>query len=454
MENIMHQAERKAFEKILRNIVDKAQYEDVSELAESIVSLMKKILGSSWKDESYQLFIDIAENPDSKWGRYVERLIRENDKDMLVSFLTNAAYEGGFRGFKTSEEMAAKYDCNIPWIILLDPTSACNLHCIGCWAAEYGYKQNLSNEVMDKIVAQGRELGVHAYLFTGGEPLVRKKDIIALCEKYPDCAFHAFTNATLIDDEFCQDLLRVKNFIVSVSLEGDEKATDSRRGEGTYQKVIKAMDLMHSYHIPYGLSICYTANNYKSVTSDEFLDMIIDKGAVFAWYFHYMPVGMNASTDLLLSPKQRVYVKDRIREIRGIEGGKEIFAIDFQNDGEFVQGCVAGGKRYCHINAAGDVEPCVFIHYSSANINEMSLLDCLRQPLFKEYHAHMPFNDNYLRPCPMLENPEWLKQMVERSGARSRDLEEAESVEHLCAKCENYAKEWQPVADEIWSKRN
>ncbi|MBR3006907.1 MAG: hypothetical protein IKH68_09650, partial [Erysipelotrichaceae bacterium] len=55
-------------------------------------------------------------------------------------------------------------------------------HCIGCWAAEYGYKQNLSNEVMDKIVAQGRELGVHAYLFTGGEPLVRKKDIIALCE--------------------------------------------------------------------------------------------------------------------------------------------------------------------------------------------------------------------------------------------------------------------------------
>ena len=39
MENIMHQAERKAFEKILRNIVDKAQYEDVSELAESIVSL-------------------------------------------------------------------------------------------------------------------------------------------------------------------------------------------------------------------------------------------------------------------------------------------------------------------------------------------------------------------------------------------------------------------------------
>lgn len=43
----------------------------------------------------------------------------------------------------------------------------------------------------------------------------------------------------------------------------------------------------------------------KVVTSDEFLDLLIGKGCVFAWYFHYMPVGVNASTDLLLTPEQR-----------------------------------------------------------------------------------------------------------------------------------------------------
>lgn len=78
--------------------------------------------------------------------------------------------------------------------------------------------------------------------------------------------------------------------------------------------------------------------------------------------------------------------------------------MDFQNDGEFVGGCIAGGRNYCHINPNGDVEPCVFIHYSGANIKEVSLLDALRQPLFMAYRDHQPFNCNHLKPCPMLEN--------------------------------------------------
>ncbi len=56
----------------------------------------------------------------------------------------------------------------------MDPTSACNLHCTGCWAAEYGHKLNLTFDEMDKVVTQGKELGVYLYMFTGGEPLVRK----------------------------------------------------------------------------------------------------------------------------------------------------------------------------------------------------------------------------------------------------------------------------------------
>ena len=183
---------------------------------------------------------------------------------------------------------------------------------------------------------------------------------------------HAFTNGTLIDDEFCKEMLRVGNFFVSVSIEGFEEANDGRRGDGHFQKALAAMDLMRSYRIPFGVSICYTSRNYKVVTSDEFLDLLISKGCVFAWYFHYMPVGQNADTSLLLTPEQRTYMKDRVREIRGVTGGKELYCIDFQNDGEFAGGCVAGGRIYCHINAAGDVEPCVFIHYSSANIRDKS----------------------------------------------------------------------------------
>ena len=125
-----------------------------------------------------------------------------------------------------------------------------------------------------------------------------------------------------------------------------------------------------------------------------------------------MPVGMKAAPELMPTAEQREYIYHRIREVRAKEGGKEIFVMDFQNDGEFVGGCIAGGRNYCHINPKGDVEPCVFIHYSSANIREKSLLECLKQPLFMAYRDGQPFNDNMLRPCPMLENPELLQKMV------------------------------------------
>ncbi len=450
--NLVHAAERKAFKLVLDNFIKKAQTKDASEAAESLIDHVEKIMKGSWPDHSFETLRQIANDPDSKWARYTDRLIKNSDPNILSTFLLNAAYEGGFRGFRTAEEFSKKYHCNIPWIILMDPTSACNMHCTGCWAAEYGHKQNLSFEIMDKVITEGKELGIHAYLFTGGEPLVRKADIIRLCEKHQDVAFHAFTNGTLVDDAFCQDLLRIKNFFVSVSVEGFEEANDGRRGKGHFEKALQAMDLMHSYKIPFGVSICYTSRNYLDVTSDEFLDMLIEKGCAFAWYFHYMPVGMNASTDLLLTPEQRIYMKNKVREIRGITGGKEIYAIDFQNDGEFVTGCIAGGKRYCHINAAGDVEPCVFIHYSNANIYDKSLLECLQQPLFLKYYEGQPFNKNHLRPCPMLENPEILQQIIKETGAKSTDLEAPESAEHLCAKCVDYAKNWAPVADEIWAQ--
>ena len=450
-DKISYAAERKAFETLLDNLIKKGQTHDASQVASDLVAMVQRLHGDVWSEKSFQTLRMIANDPNGKWAHYTQRLLRDNDPYILKTFLTNAVYEGGIRGYHVAQETAAKYDINVPWLILMDPTSACNMHCTSCWAAEYGHKQSLTFEEMDKTLTEAKALGTHACLFTGGEPLMRKKDIIRLCEKHRDIAFHAFTNGTLIDDEFCKDMLRVGNFFVSVSIEGFEEANDGRRGNGHFQRALAAMDLMRSYRIPFGVSICYTSRNYQVVTSYEFLNLLISKGCVFAWYFHYMPVGNDASVDLLPTPEQRAYMVRRIREIRSVKGGKPIFAIDFQNDGQFIDGCVAGGRNYCHINPNGDVEPCVFIHYSSANINDQDLITCLQQPLFKEYAKGQPFNHNHLRPCPMLENPQSLVDMVKRTGAKSTDMQSPESVEHLCAKCKAYAKHWQPTADKLWT---
>ena len=393
----------------------------------------------------------VINDKDNNMHHLVMDIMKDTDPEVLKATFMNFFLNANIIGWPKQEENRKKYNCNIPWAILLDPTSACNLHCTGCWAAEYGNRLNLTFDEIDSIITQGKELGVYMYIYTGGEPLVRKKDLIAICNKHSDCQFLSFTNGTLIDEEFADEMLRVKNFIPAISLEGFEAATDGRRGNGVFEKATRAMKLLHDKHLPFGISACYTSANIDSIASNEYIDYICSLGARFIWYFHYMPVGNDAAPQLLPNPQQREYMYHRIREIRAT---KPIFAMDFQNDGEYVGGCIAGGRQYAHINPNGDVEPCVFIHYSGANIHDKSLLECLQQPLFKEYHKGQPFNGNHLRPCPMLENPQILGDMVRRSGAHSTDMQQPESPEDVFRRCRPYATSWMPTADRLWAEKH
>lgn len=255
-------------------------------------------------------------------------------------------------------------------------------------------------------------------------------------------------NGTLIDDAFADEMLRVKNLVPAISIEGFEEATDFRRGEGTYRKVIEAMTRLKERKLLFGISCCYTSKNVEVIGSEEYFDSMIDMGAKFAWLFTYMPIGAAAVPELIATAEQRKFMYEQIHKFRKT---KPLFTMDFWNDGDAVGGCIAGGRGYCHINANGDMEPCAFIHYSDSNIKEKTLLECYQSPLFMAYRRSQPFNDNMLRPCPVLDNPGRLTQIVEESGARSTDLESPERACDYCNRCVPAAEKWAPVADELWN---
>lgn len=417
---------------------------------ENIPKLMEmadRFLPEGWYGEQRKAIRNVIDTKNN-WYQLILKLY-ELDPGVRKAFFQNFLFNASLKGSAIQNEFKEKEGCNVPWAILLDPTSACNMHCTGCWAAEYGNKLNLSLETIDSIIRQGKQLGTYMYIYTGGEPMVRKADLIKICEMHPDCEFLAFTNGTLIDEAFCKEMLRVKNFVPALSLEGFEDANDSRRGQGVYQKVQSAMRLMKEHRLPFGISTCYTSRNVDDVSSKAYFDQMVESGALFVWFFHYMPVGNDAAIELLPSPEQREAMYHRVRAFRDTH---PIFSMDFQNDAEYVGGCIAGGRSYLHINAKGDVEPCVFIHYSNCNIHDVTLLEALKSPLFMAYHDNQPFNGNMLCPCPMLENPEALRAMVKATGAVNTDYQSPESVDHLCDKTTPYAENWRPTANELWDQ--
>ncbi len=422
---------------------------DPEENLPKLMAWVDRLAGDEVFAKQRAYFREFISNKDSNWHKLLLSLWSDVDANVRKTIFTNFVVNACIQGWPKQEASRAKYGCNVPWAMVLDLTSACNLHCIGCWAAEYGNRMNMDFDTLDSIIEQGKALGTYMYIYTGGEPLIRKKDIIALCNKHSDCVFLSFTNGTLIDEKFADDMLRVGNFIPAISVEGFEEATDSRRGKGTFKAVVKAMALLREKKLPFGISCCYTRNNAEVIGSEEYFDQMVDWGAKFCWFFTYMPVGANAVPDLMVTADQREYMYRQVRKFRGT---KPLFTMDFWNDGEAVDGCIAGGRCYLHINANGDIEPCAFMHYSDSNIHEKTLIEAYQSPLFMAYRRNQPFNENMLRPCPVLDNPGRLADMVNETGAICTDYVEQESAEDYCNKCVDTAEKWAVTADRLWKE--
>lgn len=421
---------------------------DFNANAPKILSLLETADVKKVNRSTYAGLHKVINDPDNNWMIFAKKLICDtniNVVEKLVPPALNVAINSYSKRMKSIEE----HGCNVPWAILMDPTAACNLRCKGCWAAEYGKNSQLDYDTLARIISEAKELGTYMFLYTGGEPLMRKKDLIRLCDENPDCVFMSFTNGTLLDDEFADELQRVGNFIPAFSIEGHEEENDFRRGEGVYKKVCEAMARLKARGVPFGASLCYTSKNTELLASDEYIDWLIDQGVMFAWFFTYMPIGNGAVTELMVSPEQRALMYKKMHEWRKT---KAIFALDFWNDGEYVQGCIAGGRHYFHINANGDCEPCAFAHYANVNIKDCHVIDALKSPLFMAYKNNQPFSNNMLRPCPMLDNPGAISKMVKETGAYSTEMLAPESANELYDKTIGAAKLWKVKADELFDR--
>ncbi len=349
---------------------------------------------------------------------------------------------------KTSVRESLKEELGLrpPFFFVVSPTMRCNLKCYGCYSGEYEQVFGLSHEVLDRIITEAKELAIHFITFSGGEPFLRA-DLLDLYEKHSDVIFQVYTNGTLIDEEMAKRLAKLGNVAPMISMEGFERETDERRGKGHFRKVMNAMDYLRQEGVLFGSSVTQTRENVYTISSDEFVDMLVEKGIFLIWYFQYIPIGRKPDMSLMLTPQQRNIVRRRLRRIRAT---KPLFICDFWNDGPYIDGCLAAGREYFHINANGDVEPCVFAHFAVDNINEKSLKEVITSQFFREIRSRQPFNENPLTPCMIIDNPHNLREVVRKCHAYPTHDGAETLITDLAGEMDEYAKEYHGIAERIW----
>lgn len=374
-----------------------------------------------------------------------------NCKNKLIeNFFVNACILGS----QQREEIAKKQGFGLPWFFVISPTARCNLNCLGCYAHGYAKHQGLSFEEVDRILTEAKKLGIYFITISGGEPFLWPH-FFKILEKHNDIYFQIYTNGTLVNKEIAKRLSEVGNASPAISIEGFEKETDERRGKGIFKKIIQAMDNLREAGVMFGFSVTPTKYNSEVLMSDEFVDLMIKKGASFGWYFQYVPIGKNPDVGLMSTPQQRNKLRMRVSEIRN---KKPIFIGDFWNDGPLVGGCIAGARPggYFHINCNGDIEPCVFLQFSKDNIKGKKLIDVIQSPFFKAIQKEQPYckNKNLLTPCAIIDNPQVLREIVKKYGAKpsynggSEVIKGKKVTEFL----DNYSKEIKRITDPIWEK--
>ena len=303
---------------------------------------------------------------------------------------------------------------HIPPFLIASITSKCNLHCAGCYSrcnhatTDTKPVSQLTSEEWLKIFDEADELGISFILLAGGEPMLRR-DIIEAAGKKQNILFPIFTNGTFIDEKYFALFDKCRNLVPIMSIEGSKEITDKRRGKGIYDKLIANMEEFKKRGLIFGASVTVTTQNYKEVTSDEFLNSLSDRGCKAVIFVEYVPV-TEESSELAPSDTEREYLMNEIQRLR--EERPEMVYIAFPGDEKSSGGCVAAGRGFFHINSHGGAEPCPFSPYSDVNIRNSSLREAMHSPLFMALQGGDILLDDHDGGCVLYEKRELVEALI------------------------------------------
>lgn len=304
---------------------------------------------------------------------------------------------------------------NIPIFLIASITSSCNLHCAGCYSrandacSDDTPQDQLSGEEWADIFNQARNIGISFIVLAGGEPLLRE-DVIVNASRFPEILFPIFTNGTMLNDDYFELFDRNRNLIPILSIEGDEKVTDSRRGDGVYGQLINSMDLMRKQDLIFGASVTFTKGNLTSIIADDFINDLRELGCKVIFFIEYVPINED-TVDLAPGDDEREILLNKISILR--EKYDDMLFMSFPGDEKTSGGCLAAGRGFFHINSQGGAEPCPASPYSDMNVKEATLLEVLDSKLFKSLRDGDLLLDEHEGGCVLFEHKDEVERLLD-----------------------------------------
>jgi MoaA/NifB/PqqE/SkfB family radical SAM enzyme len=402
-----------------------------------IVDLLKTMARNPWQECGFTKIREmILENHGCVPA--AQRISQQLNPEMKRRVFDNFVIKAMMEGFDKRYAFYEKYGFGPPPVLAISPTSRCNLRCYGCYSAGHDETTELAYAEIDNLLGQVKAMGTNLIMFTGGEPFLKKEMIFDLIEKHQDMVFQVYTNSLLLTKPDLARIVKAANTGLAISVEGLEAETDKRRGKGTFSRVTENMQEIKRLGGMVAFSATATRENMDEILSDRFIQTMIDQGCLYGWYLMYLPVGTRSVLELMPTPAQRIYLSKRVKELRR---KNPILLGMFWNDGDILEGCMSP-KKYIHINSRGDVEPCVFMHFSTHNIREHSWVEVLQAPFFQRLREKHPFNPDHRRPCPVIDNPQVYRDIMRDIKPRATEPEADKVIQDLGPFFDRYAEEY------------
>jgi uncharacterized protein len=154
----------------------------------------------------------------------------------------------------------------VPSYVIMQPTTLCNLDCAYCYLPFRGLDRRMPVDVAASVAASVNDWAARSPRFSvvwhGGEPLAAGRDhLAALMAPFRGVEHHVQTNATLIDDAWCE-FLTEHEVRVGVSIDGPPDLTAQRVNRGgrpAYEQIMHGIETLREHGIGFA-ALCVVSD--------------------------------------------------------------------------------------------------------------------------------------------------------------------------------------------------